>query len=131
MAIVMFCSHCGAPVASETEVFCHNCGAPLHAEAPIPPQGAGQQMPPYGYVPPVPFVPPVSYENAETLLKVLCFFVPLAGIILYCLDKDKKPVAAKQCLNMSIISIVVCVVVPIVIWILIAIAAVFSTAILY
>lgn len=122
----MFCSHCGAPAASETEAFCRNCGAPLHAEMQMPPQGAGQQMPPYGYPPPPPYVPPVSYENAETLLKVLCFFVPLAGIILYCLDKDKKPVAAKQCLNMSIIALVLGVAVPLLIWLVIMIAVVFG-----
>lgn len=122
----MFCSHCGAPAASETEAFCRNCGAPLHAEMQMPPQGTGQQMPPYGYPPPPPYVPPVSYENAETLLKVLCFFVPLAGIILYCLDKDKKPVAAKQCLNMSIIALVLGVAVPLLIWLVIMIAVVFG-----
>lgn len=88
-------------------------------------------MPPYGYVPPAPFMPPVSYENAETLLKVLCFFVPLAGIILYCLDKDKKPVAAKQCLNMSIIALVISVAVPLLIWAIVLLAAVFGAAVMW
>ncbi len=117
MAIVMFCSYCGVPIASEAEEFCPHCGAPLLTAAQMPPQGAEQQMPPYGYAP-APYFPPVSYEEAETLLKVLCFFVPIAGIILYCLDKDKKPVAAKQCLNMSVISIAVSIGVAVLLWLI-------------
>lgn len=100
----MFCSHCGQPLPPNQGEFCQNCGAPVQASvntANTPPVNMppyyGQQVPPY--------MPPVSYEDADTLLKVACFFIPILGIVLYFVDKDKKPVSAKQCLKMSLIAI--------------------------
>lgn len=75
----------------------------------VPPNGQ------YGYPPPPP-VPPVSYEDADTLLKVASFFIPIVGIILYALDRDKKPVSAKACLKMGIAGIITWVAVPFLIW---------------
>ena len=39
---------------------------------------------------------PISEEGATTGMKVLSFLIPLAGLILFIVDKDKKPVAAKD-----------------------------------
>ncbi len=122
----MFCSHCGAPITPETEDFCKNCGAPTKGVQ--PPYGyAGQQVPPppygMGYPPPP---PPVSYEEADTLLKVACVFFPIIGIILYCIDKDKKPVSAKQCLKISLITMGVSFLIPLLFWIFAMIVAVCS-----
>ena len=90
----MFCSHCGAPITPETEDFCKNCGAPTKGVQP----------------------PPVSYEEADTLLKVACVFFPIIGIILYCIDKDKKPVSAKQCLKISLITMGISFLIPLLFW---------------
>ena len=35
-------------------------------------------------------------EGATTGMKVLSFLIPLVGLILFIVDKDKKPVAAKD-----------------------------------
>ena len=37
-----------------------------------------------------------SNEGATTGMKVLSFLIPLVGLILFIVDKDKKPVAAKD-----------------------------------
>lgn len=100
----MYCTHCGQQIAAEQVGVCPNCGAPLQNGAPfgaVPPQYAPPQyIPP---MPPYPMQPAVSYAEADTILKVVCFFVPLVGIILYFIDRDEKPVSAKQCLKMSLI----------------------------
>lgn len=102
----MYCANCGQQIFPNPTGTCPNCGAPIGQNAPtdaVPPQYA-----PPPYVPPVPpyRVPPtVSYEDADVILKIVCFFVPLVGIILYFVDRDTKPVAAKQCLNLSLIGL--------------------------
>lgn len=116
----MFCKACGHEIPNEA-AFCPSCGAPVQSTSdagatPPPPvytPPAGGQ---YGYVPPVPPVTPVSYEDADTLLKVASFFIPMVGIILYALDRDKKPVSAKSCLKMGVIGLVVWFAVPLLIW---------------
>lgn len=37
-----------------------------------------------------------SNEGATTGMKVLSFLIPLVGLILFIVDKDKKPIAAKD-----------------------------------
>ena len=69
--------------------------------APQQPYGAPQQ--PYGY----PGQPMVSQEPASMGLRVLCWFFPIVGIILYFVKKDEKPVYAKQCGKAALISIIV------------------------
>lgn len=80
----MYCQRCGQEIFDEA-VVCVKCGCSTRNAFPI----GGQ----------------VSNEDAPTLLKVLSFFIPMAGIILYFVDRDKKPVSAKQCLKMAMISI--------------------------
>lgn len=113
----MFCKACGHEIPNDA-AFCPSCGAPVNgtntaetATPNIPPAG-GQ----YGYVPPIPPMTPVSYEDADTLLKVASFFIPMVGIILYAIDRDKKPVSAKACLKMGIAGIITWVAVPFLIW---------------
>lgn len=38
----------------------------------------------------------VEEDKASTGLKVLCFFFPIVGLILYFVNKDKKPSSAKE-----------------------------------
>ncbi len=91
----MYCGQCGYAISTDAK-FCPNCGQPL----PTHPSG---YAPLYYGAPP--YWQPVSYAPADTLLKVACFFFPVIGIIIYFLDRDKKPVSAKQCLNMSLAAI--------------------------
>ena len=44
-----------------------------------------------------------SMEGATTGMKVLSFLIPLVGLILFIVDKDKKPVAAKDELKFAAI----------------------------
>lgn len=114
----MFCKNCGQEIAEGATV-CPNCNAPVDAaaaNAAQPPYGAApqppytQQMPPqqpYGQ-PYAPYgMPPVSQEPASMGLRVLCWFIPIVGIILYFVKKDEKPVYAKQCGKAALISIIV------------------------
>ena len=131
----MFCKNCGQPL-EDGALFCANCNAPVEGfsagnaaqpqtppvnagnpysaqpqapygapqqpyDAPQQPYGAPQQ--PYGY----PGQPMVSQEPASMGLRVLCWFFPIVGIILYFVQKDEKPVYAKQCGKAALISIIV------------------------
>jgi len=73
-----FCSHCGKELLSQA-VVCPHCGCPVTAarEADIPSTG----------------------------LNVLSFFMPLVGLVLYCLYHDKAPNKAKQIGKWAIISV--------------------------
>jgi len=46
-----------------------------------------------------------NHDELETGLKVLSFCIPLAGAILYFVNKDKAPVKAKQACNMALIGV--------------------------
>lgn len=117
----MFCKNCGQPL-EDGALFCANCNAPVegfsagnaaqpqtppvnagnpYSAQPQAPYGAPQQ--PYGY----PGQPMVSQEPASMGLRVLCWFFPIVGIILYFVKKDEKPVYAKQCGKAALISIIV------------------------
>ena len=117
----MFCKNCGQPL-EDGALFCANCNAPVdgfsagnaaqpqtppvnagnpYSAQPQAPYGAPQQ--PYGY----PGQPMVSQEPASMGLRVLCWFIPIVGIILYFVRKDEKPVYAKQCGKAALISIIV------------------------
>lgn len=57
-----------------------------------------------GYVSPaqnVPFTPPVQ-DNKSIGLNILSFFIPLAGLILWAVNKDKKPVQSKSVAHSAI-----------------------------
>ncbi len=49
----------------------------------------------------------VSNEDAGWGLKILSLLIPLAGLILWLVKKDKEPVAAKTCLIWAGIGVVV------------------------
>lgn len=53
-------------------------------------------------------VPQQSFDdNPSTGLKILCFFFPIVALILYIVNKDKKPVSAKAYGKMGIIGFAV------------------------
>lgn len=54
---------------------------------------------------------PMPQQNVDdtpsTLLKVVCFFVPIVALVLYLVEKDKKPISAKEYGKWGIIGIAV------------------------
>lgn len=46
-------------------------------------------------------------DNPSTLLKIACFFVPIVALVLFLVEKDKKPVSAKEYGKWGIIGFVV------------------------
>lgn len=61
-------------------------------------------MPYAGYVPPAqgaPFTPPVE-DNKSIGLNILSFFIPLVGLILWAVNKDKKPIQSKSVAHAAI-----------------------------
>ena len=110
----MRCNKCGSEIISGSQ-YCQVCGTPAVTvqQTQQPMQGNGQQgmyqqpfqggmqQPMYqqGYQQPMyQQNQAVSYEDAGWVLKILSFFIPLAGLILWLVNKDKKPVEAKTCL---------------------------------
>lgn len=113
----MYCPKCNSYVADGNR-FCGSCGAeisssPSETNSPAAPdqpygntqysyQQNGQPYNNYGYN-----QPPVEENESTTIYKVLSFLWPVVGIIIYFIDRDKRPKRAKDCLKFSIISIVV------------------------
>lgn len=86
-----FCGKCGKEIDDEA-VICVHCGCPTGVQA-------------------APAAPTVDMEStATTGEKVLSFLIPIAGIILYCVNKDKKPKAAKTCLLVGVITWAICII---------------------
>ena len=95
------CSVCGYKMNVPNQPY----GQPVYG-APQQPYG----QPGYG-VPQQPYVQP-NYVNSQqvafddkpdTGMNVLSFFIPLVGIILYFVEKSKKPIKAKGMLKWSLI----------------------------
>lgn len=80
-----FCAKCGKEIDDEA-VVCVHCGCPTGVQTAAA-------------------APAVDLEaKASGGEKVLSFLIPIAGIILYCVNKGKKPKAAKTCLKISLIT---------------------------
>lgn len=106
-----FCKNCGNPL-NDNSVFCSNCGAQITADNNAPQNEVPQQNYPqdnmnyqpypvqnpyqqgyYGAQPPM--QQPMVDDTPSTGLKVLSFFIPLVGLILFCVQNSDKPVSAK------------------------------------
>ena len=55
-----------------------------------------QNVPPQGATAGPAVAVTANAEDASTGMKILSFIIPIAGLILFFVDKSKKPVAAKQ-----------------------------------
>ncbi len=111
------CDRCGAempPLTSKQEAGAQQ-EAPQYAQPQYaqPPQytqppyyGYSQQTPPpqYGYGAPYGYPPSVEEDKPDTALNVLSFFIPILGLVLYFVEKDKKPIKAKAALKWAIAS---------------------------
>ena len=105
-----YCPNCGAQVA-DNAAFCGSCGTPFgsvgqnqqaygqqaYGQQPYGQQPYGQQ--PYGQ--PNPYA--MNQDVASTGMKVLCFFIPLVGLIMYFSEKGNYPNKAKSLLKMALI----------------------------
>lgn len=105
----MFCTNCGKEI-KDTENFCPNCGTTVKkvdgtndsatGYQPIQGQGATNYQN-TGYT------QPTNPEDApNTGFMILSFFVPIVGIVLYCIWNKEFPQKAKSCLKGFIGSIV-------------------------
>lgn len=88
------CWNCNSQVADDMQV-CPCCGTPLTPQAP-------QVQPQYGY----PQMQPQTVREDKTNvgLCILSVFIPLFGIIYYCIKRKEKPKEAKGCLISGLIS---------------------------
>lgn len=112
----MRCTNCGSEIMNGSQ-FCQTCGAPALSVQQQPMQQPYQQPIQNGIQQGMynqPYQQPyqqqnmgVSYEDAGWGLKILSLLIPLAGLILWLVKKDKEPVAAKTCLIWAGIGVVV------------------------
>lgn len=77
-----FCSHCGKEIMDEA-VICPHCGCSV---------SNGNQ--PFGANPTQTQAP--VYDAPSTGFWILGFFIPLVGLILYLVNKDRKPLKARS-----------------------------------
>lgn len=70
----MYCQHCGQEVR-EDAVVCIHCGCSVNT--------ANQS--------------PKEEDKKDKLLAEVSFLIPIVGLIIYCSDKDEKPIRAKYC----------------------------------
>ena len=132
----MICNKCGAEVPDGTK-YCMNCGAELEAQpqpeqtytntsdsgavspqqntnqvppqtngGAIPPQQSGSYRMPYG-APYAPAPQPPKEEKANVWLVILSVLFPIAGLIIFFVDKDAKPKNAKACGLGALISFII------------------------
>lgn len=80
--------------------YCQKCGAEIHDEAVICPKCGCQQS----SAKPMP-----ANEEGEkyTGLIILSVLIPLAGLIIFCVNNSTYPVKAKKCGTAALISFVV------------------------
>lgn len=70
----------------------------------MPPNVPPTPVPPYSeYIPPTQNVPTTMVEDKKSIgLNILGFFIPLVGLILWAINKDKKPVQSKSIAHSAI-----------------------------
>lgn len=93
----MYCSNCGEQI-DDKAVICPKCGVPVKN------RNLTNDAPSAGFA-------------------VLCFFIPLLGLILYLIWKDEYPLKAKSCGKGALIGVIVSVVITLFYSIIIAIVA--------
>lgn len=72
----MFCNHCGKEV-NDNAAFCIHCGRQLSGNNPAPTNSNDFD------------------DSSGKGLAVLCFFIPLVGLILYLIYQKDRPILAK------------------------------------
>lgn len=93
----MYCNNCGEKI-DDKAVICPKCGVPVKNIN-------------------------LTNDAPSAGFAVLCFFIPLLGLILYLIWKDEYPLKAKSCGKGALISVIVSVVLTLFYAIIIAIVA--------
>ena len=78
----MFCNHCGKEIANEADV-CINCGRSVTG------QGVGSSA---------------KARRVNVGLCILCFFIPIVGVIYWAIMRDDDPKQANACGIVALIS---------------------------
>lgn len=78
----MYCQNCGKEIPNEA-VVCVHCGVSVAKNK------------------------NTSNEPASTVLKIVCFCLPIVGLILYLVYMDNCPIKAKECGKFALIGFVV------------------------
>ncbi len=92
----MYCRNCGKEIMNEA-VYCVHCGC---STGPTQPNYQYQTPPP----PPPPQPQPQAQPDAPNIgMAVLGFFIPLAGLIIWAINKDTQPLMAGSALKGAII----------------------------
>lgn len=79
----MYCPNCGEQI-DDKAVVCPKCGVAIRGKAAVSPDDA-----------------------PSTGFSVLCFFIPVVGLILYLLWHETSPLKAKSCGKGAIIGVIV------------------------
>lgn len=88
-----YCYHCGQPIQDGAAV-CVHCGYAVPTTQPYYPQG--QSCP-----------PAVNPNDAPNFwLALLCFFIPLAGLILYVVFRESSPLKARSAGKGALIGVI-------------------------
>lgn len=93
-----YCSKCGIPMKDDDN-FCPACGTPTVATFSNQTQSYNQAPYNPAYNPYSPYV-----DKNSVGLNILSFCFPIVGLILYLVNKDKKPTEAKGCGKWALIS---------------------------
>lgn len=108
----MFCKFCGQPIVDNSGNVCPKCSDNIELSSNSQQSGNNNQYTspppynPYNSQPQMPYGQPyIDYSHADIWMKILSFFFPIVGIILYCADRNRKPNSAKDCLKISLIAI--------------------------
>lgn len=80
----MYCTNCGKQL-DDNAVICSQCGVPTK-----------------NYNKPV----QEADDSTGCMFGLLCFFMPIAGLILYLVWKDSKPVSARFCAKWGLIGFI-------------------------
>ena len=110
------CTSCGATLQQQNQASYNQPNQQPYGQQPYGQQPYGQQpygqqpygQQPYGQQYQQPYGQQPYYQAeqdvASTGMKVLCFFIPLVGLILYLTEKDRYPNKAKSLLKIALIS---------------------------
>ena len=105
---MVYCKKCGKEIQDYAS-YCPNCGASqLYDNDPYRPS-----QPSYGRN-------PAPYDSGSFGWAVLGFFFPLVGFILWLVWMNEKPQSAKMAGLGALVSVILCIVLPIVFFVILA-----------
>ena len=95
----MICRECGAQVPEYAQS-CPNCGAPVPKTVETNPAPySPQSYSPQSYA--------LEVDAPSAGLNILSFLIPLVGLIIYLVEKDKSPIKARACGKWALISFII------------------------